>query len=411
MTQKNGLSYETRMIVVLGFMFGIVFFDRNAMAFLGPFVARDLHLNSTQVGMLGSALSFTWALSGLLVSALSDATGKRKAILVVAIVIFSLSSLLSGLAATFSVLLLSRLLMGLSEGGILPICQSLLVAESSEKRRGLNMGVMQNVGSNFFGSFLAPIVLVAIAQAFSWRAGFYVAAAPGLLCALLVMFLIREPRAAPVSTTPGQRGSWLELLRYRNIWVCIAVSIVMVAWMVLGWVFLPFAYPALRGLDDTVTSYLMSLLGISAVVFAFIVPGLSDRIGRKPVVIAFNAIGIIVPLAALYFGGSPWLLGALVFIGWSASGTFPIFMATIPSETIPPRLLATAIGVVIGVGEILGGVSAPTLAGRAADLHGMQWPMYIMAGCAVAGTFFSLFLRETAPVKQAAADLALNPVR
>jgi len=401
MRQISGWRYETQMIVVLGFMFGIVFFDRNAMAFLGPFVAKDLQLNSTQVGMLGSALSFTWALSGLLVSALSDATGKRKAILVTAIVIFSLSSLLSGLAATFSVLLVSRLIMGLSEGGILPICQSLLVAESSEKRRGLNMGVMQNVGSNFFGSFLAPIVLVAIAQAFSWRAGFYVAAAPGLLCALLVMFLIREPKVAPVSTN-RERGSWLELLRYRNIWVCIAVSIVMVAWMVLGWVFMPFAYPALRGLDDSVTSYLMSLLGISAVVFAFIVPGLSDRIGRRPVVIAFNAIGIMVPLAALYFDGSPWLLGALVFVGWAASGAFPIFMATIPSETIPTRLLATAIGAVIGVGEILGGVSAPTLAGRAADLHGMQWPMYIMAGCAAAGAFFALFLRETAPAKKSA---------
>src|ERR1700752_4528507 len=116
-------------------------------------------------------------------------------------------------------LLVSRIIMGLSEGGILPICQSLLVAESTEKRRGLNMGVMQNVGSNFFGSFLAPIVLVAIAQAWSWRAGFYVAAAPGLLCALLVMFLIREPKFAPaVSATPGQRGSWLELLRHRHIW-------------------------------------------------------------------------------------------------------------------------------------------------------------------------------------------------
>jgi MFS family permease len=390
------------MIVVLGFMFGIVFFDRNAMAFLGPFVAKDLQLNSTQVGMLGSALSFTWALSGLLVSALSDATGKRKAVLVTAILVFSLSSMLSGLAASFSVLLVSRLIMGFSEGGILPICQSLLVAESAESRRGLNMGVMQNVGSNFFGSFLAPIVLVAIAQAFSWRTGFYMAAAPGLLCALLVLFLIREPEAAPARATPEQRGSWLELLRFRNIWVCIAVSIVMVAWMVLGWVFLPFAYPALRGLDASVTSYLMSSLGISAVVFAFIVPGLSDRIGRRPVVIAFNAIGIVVPLAALYFGGSPWLLGALVFVGWSASGTFPIFMATIPSETIPTRLLATAIGVVMGVGEILGGVSAPTLAGRAADLHGMQWPMYIMAGCAVAGAFFALFLRETAPVKSSA---------
>ena len=412
MTQEKGWRYETRMIVVLGFMFGIVFFDRNAMAFLGPFVARDLQLNSTQVGMLGSALSFTWALSGLLVSALSDATGKRKAVLVTAIVFFSLSSMLSAVAATFSVLLISRLIMGFSEGGILPICQSLLVAESTEKRRGFNMGVMQNVGSNFFGSFLAPIVLVAIAQAFSWRAGFYVAAAPGLLCALLVILLIREPKVAPVvSATPGQRGSWLELLRHRNIWVCVAVSIVMVAWMVLGWVFLPFAYPALRGLDDSVSSYLMSLLGISAMVFAFIVPGLSDRIGRRPVVIAFNAIGIIVPLAALYFDGSPWLLGALVFIGWAASGSFPIFMATIPSETIPLRLLATAIGVVIGLGEILGGVIAPTLAGRAADLYDMRWPMYIMAGCAAAGAFFALFLRETAPVKISAGAPADSTTR
>jgi MFS transporter, ACS family, hexuronate transporter len=406
----NGWRYETRMIVVLGFMFGIVFFDRNAMAFLGPFVAKDLQLNSTQVGMLGSALSFTWALSGLLISALSDATGKRKLILVTAIIIFSLSSMLSALAATFSVLLISRLIMGFSEGGILPICQSLLVAESTEKRRGLNMGVMQNVGSNFFGSFLAPIVLVAIAQTYGWRTGFYVAAVPGLLCALMVMFLIREPpKAAPApGTTARHRGSWLELLRYRNIWVCIAVSIVMVAWMVLGWVFLPFAYPALRGLDDTVSSYLMSSLGISAVVFAFIVPGLSDRIGRRPVVIAFNAIGMLVPLAALYFSGSPWLLGALVFVGWAASGTFPIFMATIPSETIPTRLLATAIGVVMGVGEILGGVSAPTLAGHAADLHGMKWPMYIMTGCAAAGAFFAIFLRETAPVKKSGVRQGLS---
>jgi MFS family permease len=99
-------------------------------------------------------------------------------------------------------------------------------------------------------------------------------------------------------------------------------------------------------------------------------------------------------------------LGALVFVGWAASGTFPIFMATIPSETIPPRLMATAIGAVIGVGEILGGVSAPTLAGRAADLHDMRWPMYIMAACAVAGTCFALFLRETAPVAKTAGALS-----
>ena len=47
-TRTNGWRYKTRMIVVLGFMFGIVFFDRNAMAFLGPFVAKDLQLDNSR---------------------------------------------------------------------------------------------------------------------------------------------------------------------------------------------------------------------------------------------------------------------------------------------------------------------------------------------------------------------------
>ena len=66
-------------------------------------------------------------------------------------------------------------------------------------------------------------------------------------------------------------------------------------------------------------------------------PGLSDRIGRKPVVVAFSAVGALVPLAVLHYDGSLAILGLLVFVGWSASGVFPLFMATIPAETISIR--------------------------------------------------------------------------
>jgi MFS family permease len=165
MKAKYAWSYETRMMVVLGLTFGFVFFDRNAMSYLAPFVAADLHLTNTQIGLLSSALSLTWALSGYAIGALSDATGRRKSILIVAVIVFSLCSIGSGLALSFTALLASRLLMGLSEGGILPISQSLVAMESSDKRRGLNMGVMQNFGSNLLGSFAAPLVLVAIANA------------------------------------------------------------------------------------------------------------------------------------------------------------------------------------------------------------------------------------------------------
>jgi len=406
--------YETTLLVVLGLMFGIVFFDRNAMSYLAPFVAKDLGLSNTQIGMLASALSLTWALSAFAVAAYSDATGRRKSVLVTCIVIFSFCSLGSGLAMSFTMLAGSRLLMGLSEGGILPISQSLLAAESSDKRRGLNMGVMQNFGSNILGSFAAPLILVAVANTWNWRAAFYVAAIPGLICAALVARYVREPArdAGPRATsadTPAaparvaasnehrQSIPVAEMLSQRNMWICVLLSCVMVAWMVLGWTFLPVYYVNARGISPSAMSVLMSLLGISAAVFSFIVSGLSDRLGRKPVMIAFCAIGALVPLAALHYHGPLAILGTLVFIGWSASGVFPIFMATIPSETISVRHVATATGVVVGIGEITGGFLSPTLAGRAADAYGLQAPMLIMIGCTVVATVLALFLRETAP--------------
>jgi MFS family permease len=108
------------------------------------------------------------------------------------------------------------------------------------------------------------------------------------------------------------------------------------------------------------------------------------------------------PLAALYFHGSLYLLGVLIFLGWAASGTFPLFMATIPAETVPPRYVATAVGLAVSIGEILGGVSAPAVAGTAADHYGLRAPLLIEAGCALAGAALALALKETAPRRSAA---------
>jgi MFS family permease len=192
------------------------------------------------------------------------------------------------------------------------------------------------------------------------------------------------------------------MLRHRNMGLCMLMAIFMVAWMILGWVFLPLFYTKVRLISADQMKYLMSVLGLSAAFFSFVVPALSDRFGRRPVIVIFNCIGLLVPLAALYFQGSLLVLGTLIFIGWSASGTFPLFMGTVPSETIPARYVATSLGMVVGLGEILGGVSAPAIAGRAADHYGLQAPLVIMAACALVGTVLAMFLRETAPIRLAA---------
>ncbi len=410
MQQGGFWRYENRLIAVLTVMFGFVFFDRNAMTNLSPFVALDLHLDNTQIGMLASVLSFAWAISGVVVGALSDSFGHRKAILLTTVVIFSVCSVVSGLAPSFGVLLASRLLMGFAEGPIMPISQALVVLESPESRRGLNMGVMQNLGSNFIGSSLAPVVLVSLAQMFNWRSAFFIAAAPGLICAAVIWKWVHEPHEAsrPVgaSPPPPEERHITEIFRYRNMRLCIVISCFMVPWMIVGWTFLPTLYLNFRHLSASEMKWLMAVLGISAAVFAFIVPGLSDRFGRKPVMIAFTLIGVLYPFAALYFSGSLYLLAVLIFVGWSASGTFPLFMATIPSESIPARYLGTSLGLVMGIGEFLGGSSVPTLAGKAADHFGLSAPMFIAAGCAVLAAALTFFLRETAPVRLSRGNLA-----
>ena len=76
MSQTGFWRYETRLMAVLCLTFGFVFFDRNAMSYLGPFVQKDLNLSNTEVGALSSALSFAFALSALAVGYLSDKTGR-----------------------------------------------------------------------------------------------------------------------------------------------------------------------------------------------------------------------------------------------------------------------------------------------------------------------------------------------
>ncbi len=398
---RRGLwSYETMLMILLSLNFGIVFFDRNAMSYLGPFVRPDLKLSNEQLGLLASGLAFTWAISGFVIGTIADRAGHRKAFLVVTVIVFSLCSVISGLANSFLMLLAARMVMGAAEGPLMPISQSFAAAESSPERRGRNMGFVQNFGSNMFGSFVAPLVIVALANAFGWRTSFYLAAVPGLFSAVLLWALIREPKVERSRAADDQKRLPIrEMLRYRNIWLCMVIAVFMVAWLVLGWTFLPLVYVQHRQFSTSVMSYLMSVLGVSAAIGAIILGAISDRIGRKPIMIFGAATGVLVPIVALYWEGSLWIMGVLLFIGWLANGICPLLMATIPSETIPARYVATTAGLVQGLGEIIGASGGAWAAGRAADAYGLPVTMWIMGACALIATVLALLLKETAPIK------------
>lgn len=395
---RQPARYQVVLVGLLSLNFGILFFDRNALNFLMPFVQPDLGLNNTEIGLLASALSLTWAVSGFLFGRLSDRTGRRKSVIVAATLAFSLCSFVSGIAASFLMLLGARLLMGFAEGGVLPVSQSLTAHEVSPERRGLAMGVMQNLGSNLLGSTAAPLLLVAIAAATGWRSAFFVAALPGLVLAAMIWIFVREPRLPTHGEAgSGERLSLTAAFAERNILLCALISVLLVSYLVICWSFMPLYLTQIRGFDPSVMSWLMATLGISAGIGSFVVPGISDIIGRKPVMVVVPLIGVILPLGAMFMSGSPWLLAPIFFVGWALNGVFPMFMATIPSETVDPRHTATVLGLVMGTGEVLGGVFGPSLAGVAADHFGLGAALWIMLGLCIVAGLLALGLRETAP--------------
>ena len=405
----NRRVYPWVLVGLLSFNFGVVYFDRQALNFLMPLIQPELHLSNQQVGMLGSALGFSWALAGLVVGRVSDLLGRRKVILVIAAFIFSGASALSGWATSFSMLLVTRLLMGLAEGGVMPISQALISAEVDPARRGLAMGVAQNFGANLLSNFLGPIAVVAVGTAFGWRNAFYLAGLPGVLAAFLMLWLIREPPreqlAAPPtmgggpvgvgrSSAPGSPGAaW----KHRNVLLCVAMSILLVAFVVVFSIFMPLYLVNVRGLSPKVMGWLMSMFGLTAMFFAFFVPGSSDVLGRRPVIISMSLIASLLPLSVLFIHQQLWLVFVMFGIGAAASGVFPLVMATIPSETVPPHQLATVLGLTMGLGEIIGGVFAPTIAGSAADSYGLGVTLWILVGLSAVTAGLACFVQETAP--------------
>src|SRR5690606_4259779 len=123
-----------------------------------------------------------------------------------------------------------------------------------------------------------------------------------------------------------------------------------------------------------------------------------DRIGRKPPLVVWTFMMTLAPAALLWFDGPVELLTALMFLSWMGLGTFPLFMGVIPTETVCRARAATAMGLVVMIGELTGGVFGPPIAGRLADSYGLEVALYIQGALALGAGLAALFVVETNPI-------------
>jgi predicted MFS family arabinose efflux permease len=394
--------YQTGLVILFFFTWGSVFLARMSVLYLAPFIAPDLHLSHAQVGLLASALALAWAVSGLIFGAVSDRIGRRP-VLIPTVFLFSILSWLSGIARSFAELLFLRTMMGIAQGPTWPTMTSMIEASSEPKNRGRNIGIVVSA-SALAGLALAPILTTQIAARFGWRTAFFVAGIPGIILGILIWRFVKEPvegESEPHHHAKPSLRDYLSLLRYRNMLLCCVGAAGFMTWLFVMHSFAPLYITEVSKRSATTAGFIIGAGGLGAFMWGWIFPWVSDRTGRKPTLMFVALISAMAPLIyeVSFLIAHPWLMAAAGFFVNGGQGIAPLVLVLVPTESVPAKFAATAIGLATLVGEIVGGAMAPALAGAAANRYGLGAPLWIASAGAVLVLLASLFMTETAPSK------------
>jgi predicted MFS family arabinose efflux permease len=403
MTSKRwDTSYEWKAVTLLALGFGLVGLDRWLIAPLFPAIMKDLHLTAQDVGNCIGVLGLSWGVFAALMGGISDKIGRRK-VLIPAIIAFSLLSGFSGVAGGLASLIAVRALMGVAEGSFCPTSFAATADASHPKRRGFNLGLQQS-GFALFGLALSPIIATQLLNVVSWRWVFALVSVPGLILGLLMFFVIREPRAIEPASTDRQatvaEGNWRDVLKRRNIPVAmIALFCAMTGVFVLG-AMLPLYLTEYLSLDTQRMGIVVSAIGFGGFVGQFGLPGLSDIVGRRLASIAGFAGTAVMLYVFRGLGAQPLVLFVVLFVAsFFTLGLVSLLSGPVATEAAPVGMVSTAIGIVVGAGEIFGGGVAPALAGFVATRFGIQNILWLPICAVLLGIGVSLLLEETAPAR------------
>lgn len=172
------------------------FIDRQIVNILAEPIARDLELSDTQIGLMtGLAFALFYTVLGIPIARFADRpTTSRPRLIAVALGIWSAMTALCGLAQNFWQLLLARIGVGVGEAGCTPPAHS-LISEIVPPARRASALAFYSLGIPI-GSLLGMVIGGTLADLMTWRDAFVIVGLPGLALALLVWFLLKEPRQA-----------------------------------------------------------------------------------------------------------------------------------------------------------------------------------------------------------------------
>jgi predicted MFS family arabinose efflux permease len=168
------------------------FLDRQLLSILAKPIQDSLHVSDGQLGLIGGLyFALFYCFISIPVGWIADKTNRVR-ILSLACVIWSAATIACGIAAGFTQLVVTRMAVGIGEAGGVPPSYSIISDYFPSGRRGTALGVF-NLGPPI-GAALGVAFGASIAAAYSWRYAFIVLGSVGVITALAVILIVREPK-------------------------------------------------------------------------------------------------------------------------------------------------------------------------------------------------------------------------
>jgi len=356
---------------------------------------------------------FIRPVGGLLFGYIGDHLGRRTA-LMASVLLMCGGSLLIACAPTYgsvgalapALLLLARLLQGLSLGGEYGSSATYLSEMASSKHRGFYAS-FQYV--TLIGGQLTALLLLLVLQhlvltpeqlkAWGWRIPFFV----GALLALTALWMRRdlpETRSFEQAKTQGKKmGGLRQLLQYPR--ECTIVIGLTMGGTLAFYVYTTYMQKFLKlsvGLSDTQTTAVSAASLVFALLLQPLYGALSDKIGRRPLLVGFALLGTFftVPLmTAIQHAQGPWEAFALIACAWMIVSGYTSINAVVKAELFPAAIRATGVGVPYAIAVSLFGGTAEYIAlwfKQAGHESGFYWYSTTIIGCTL---LVNLLMRDT----------------
>lgn len=183
--------YRYLVLGILTVVYVSNFVDRQIINVLAQYIIEDLEISDGQFGMLsGLAFAFIYTTLAIPIARWAD-IGNRRNIIAIAVTVWSLMTALCGAAQNFAQLFMARFGVGVGEAGGSPPSHSIVSDIFPAEQRATALSIYS---LGVYGGILVGTVGGAyLVQYFDWRTAFVVVGLPGVLLALLVRFVVKEP--------------------------------------------------------------------------------------------------------------------------------------------------------------------------------------------------------------------------